>query len=252
MLKIGISACFMYPDPTRVVFGPKNLSYIENDMAGYVTQEGILPVLIPDVPAYRLEPILSEMHGFVFQGGTDLAPEMYGEQPIVAGKWLGDIYRDEYELKILDFAIKNKKPVFAICRGIQLLNVYFGGSLYQDIATQNPLAIKHRDADRYDSLSHQLLFEKGKILERIYSNKGMERVNSVHHQAIKNLGKGLEVLARCKEDGLIEAVGYQGALEGKVIGVQWHPEFSVNRGVPFLDPMILYQLFIDQVKLEIK
>lgn len=249
MLKIGISACFMYPDPTRIVFGPKTLAYLENDMAAYVTQKGVLPVLIPNVAPGILDEILQEMDGFVFQGGTDLAPELFGEKPIVPGKWLGDIYRDRYELSVLDFAIKNKKPVLAICRGIQLLNVYFGGTLYQDIATQNPDAIKHRDADMYDNLRHQLVFEEGKILDQVYQSDGLNTVNSVHHQAIKDLGNGLEVLATCKEDGLIEAVGLKSQTEGKVIGVQWHPEFSVGKGAPLLDPGKLYQLFIDQVKI---
>jgi putative glutamine amidotransferase len=248
MLKIGISACFMYPDPTRIVFGPKTLTYLENDMAAYVTQKGVLPVLIPNITPGILEDMLHEMDGFVFQGGTDLAPELFGEKPIIPGKWLGDIYRDRYELRLLDFAIKNKKPVLAICRGIQLLNVYFGGTLYQDIATQNPDAIKHRDADMYDSLRHQLIFEEGKILDRVYQSDGLNTVNSVHHQAIKDLGKGLEVLATCKEDGLIEAVGLKSQPEGNVLGVQWHPEFSVGKGPPLLDPEKLYQLFIDQVK----
>ncbi|GEO22437.1 gamma-glutamyl-gamma-aminobutyrate hydrolase family protein [Cyclobacterium qasimii] len=245
MLKIGISACFMYKEPSRIVFGPKNLAYVECDMFNYVSQKGILPVLLPDLPMNQLKPILEELDGFVFQGGSDLAPETYNEKPIVEGKWLGDAYRDAYELRIMDYAVKQGKPVLAICRGFQLMNVYFGGSLYQDIATQMPAAIQHRDAEKYDGLIHEIVFEKGKTLDSIYTGVGKAVVNSVHHQGIKNIGEGLEILAMSKEDGIIEALQNK---EGNVLGVQWHPEFSVGKGAPLLDPLKLYEYFIDKVK----
>jgi putative glutamine amidotransferase len=240
----------MYPDPGRVVFGPKTLAYIELDMAGYLAQKGVLPVLLPNVGTKMLEEVMEEMDGFVFQGGTDLAPESYGEKPIVPGKWLGDPYRDEYELKIMDFAINSKKPVLAICRGIQLLNVYFGGTLYQDIATQLPQARIHRDAEAYDKLHHSVELLEGKILDRIYADVSVKerKVNSVHHQAIKTLGDGLEVQARCPEDGVLEAVSLQNEHEGLVLGVQWHPEFSLSKNEASLDPLKLYQFFLDRVK----
>src|SRR5690606_38817603 len=117
MLKIGISACFMYPDPTRIVFGKKTLNYLENDMAQYIARQGVLPVLLPDLQEDVLIDLLEEMDGFVFQGGNDVAPQSYGEEPILAGRWMGDTYRDEYELKIMDYAVKTGKPVFGICRG---------------------------------------------------------------------------------------------------------------------------------------
>jgi putative glutamine amidotransferase len=235
----------MYKEPGRIVFGPKNLAYIECDMFSYVSQKGILPILLPDLPLDRLEDILEEMDGFVFQGGSDLAPETYGESPIVPGKWLGDAYRDAYELRIMDYAVKNNKPVLAICRGFQLMNVYFGGSLYQDITTQLPEAIQHRDADKYDSLIHELVFEKGKTLDLIYQGVDHLVVNSVHHQGVKVVGDGLETLARSKEDGITEALQNK---EGSMLGVQWHPEFSVGKGAPLLDPLKLYEYFISKVK----
>jgi putative glutamine amidotransferase len=245
MLKIGISACFMYKEPSRIVFGPKNLAYVECDMFSYVSQKGILPVLIPDLPIDQLEDILQEIDGFVFQGGTDLAPETYGESPIVPGKWLGDAYRDAYELRIMDYAVKNSKPVLAICRGFQLMNVYFGGSLYQDITTQMPEAIQHRDAEKYDQLIHELVFVKGKTMDNIYQGLDKAVVNSVHHQGVKVKGDQLETLAISKVDGIIEAFQNK---DGNLLGVQWHPEFSVDKGAPLLDPLKLYEYFIKKVK----
>lgn len=246
MIKIGISACFMYPDPERSVFGPKTLTYIENDMARYLTQEGVLPVLIPDVEEALLLPILKEIDGFVFQGGTDLAPETFGETPI--GTWKGDRTRDIYELKLFELALKSGKPILGICRGMQLMNVYFGGTLYQDTSSQLDQVLEHRNANQYDKVAHKIQFSEGKILSKIYPDEPADRINSVHHQSIKTLGKNLEILAESPEDGIIEAVGYNKAPDGWVMGVQWHPEFSHTLGNSVIDADKLYHFFLKQVR----
>ncbi|WP_198439875.1 gamma-glutamyl-gamma-aminobutyrate hydrolase family protein [Pareuzebyella sediminis] len=245
MKKIGISPCFMYPDKGRSVFGHKSLSYLENDMANYVTRKGILPVLIPDVADEYLNDILSEMDGFVMQGGSDLAPETYGEKPI--GKWKGDAPRDRFELKILDYAVKNSKPVLGICRGFQLMNAYFGGTLYQDTITQKPEVDNHRCAERYDTLKHPVEFTKGTFFETLYREEKKLFVNTVHHQAIKDLGNDLEVYA-LSHDGLIEAFGYTKEPPGKIMGVQWHPEFSHTIKDEIIDSDILYEAFLQHIK----
>ncbi len=245
MIKIGVSSCFMYPDKERVVFGHKSLSYLENDMARYITRKGVLPVLIPDVSEEYLEDILSEMDGFIFQGGVDLAPETYGEKPI--GRWMGDAYRDQYELKIMDYAIKNSKPVYGICRGMQLMNAYFGGTLYQDTVTQNSNAEDHRSAALYDTIKHPIAFVQGTFLANLYSEEKNPHVNTVHHQAVKDLGDNLEVYANAP-DGIIEAFGYSKEPDGKVMGVQWHPEFSPTLGSAVIDADLLYEAFLEHTK----
>ena len=247
MLKIGISPCFMYPDKERIVFGPKSLTYMENDMARYVTRKGVLPVLIPDVADEYLNDILCELDGFVLQGGNDLAPETYGEKPI--GQWKGDAVRDRFELKVLDYAITNSKPVFGICRGFQLMNVYFGGTLFQDTVTQNPNAAEHRSAELYDTIKHSIELVEGSFLHGLYGKGKVHFVNTVHHQAVKDLGNDLEVYAR-SEDGLIEAFGYTKEAPGKVMGVQWHPEFSHTIKKEVIDADILYEAFLQHVKKE--
>lgn len=248
MIKIGITACFFYPDVTRTVFGPKSLSYVENDMFRYVTQKGILPVLIPDLEKDKLREILEELDGFIFQGGSDLAPETYGEKPIVPGKWLGDAHRDQYELEIMKFALNNNKPILAICRGMQLMNVYFGGSLYQDIATQKPETLSHRDAIKYDSVHHGIDFSGKNVLSELYKDIQDPVVNSVHHQGVKVLGNNLNVLAVSREDGIIEAMEYTDAPSGRVLGVQWHPEFSETLKDLVLPADRLFNMFIGHVK----
>jgi putative glutamine amidotransferase len=246
MVNIGISPCFMYPDSGRTVFGPKTLNYLEKDMGRYLAREHILPVLIPDVTDEILWPILEQMHGFVFQGGSDVAPQTYGEKPI--GIWKGDPHRDTFELKIMDFAIKNAKPVFGICRGFQLMNIYFGGTLYQDIATQRPGANLHRSAELYDTIKHRINFVSGSYLDELYNGVEHPYVNTVHHQAVKSLGKDLEVFAT-SDDDLIEAFGYTKEPPGKVVGVQWHPEFSDTLADEVINADKLYMAFLEHVKL---
>ncbi|WKN45902.1 gamma-glutamyl-gamma-aminobutyrate hydrolase family protein [Tunicatimonas pelagia] len=241
MIKLGVTSCLMYPDADRTYFTPKYLCYLERDMARYLYRPNVLPILIPDLAPEDLNNFLAQMDGFVLQGGSDLAPETYGEKPI--GRWLGDAYRDEYELKILDYAIKNDKPVFGICRGFQVMNAYLGGTLYQDIATQRPELNQHRDAELYDQLNHPIILEEGKLLARLHQDEDNRIVNTVHHQAVKDLGKDLEVLAT-SPDGLIEAFQWNQVEEGKVIGVQWHPEFFFNSEVPLMDAERVYTHFL--------
>ena len=142
-------------------------------------------------------------------------------------------------------------PVFAICRGCQLMNVYFGGTLYQDIATQQPQALEHRNADLYDQVSHSVTLVEGELLERIYGKSPNARVNTVHHQAIKELGKDLKVMAHSPQDGIIEAIRW--APDGDenppfVVGVQWHPEFAVgSKTEGMLNSNLLYDAFLGAV-----
>jgi putative glutamine amidotransferase len=243
MKKIGVSSCFLYPDVNRNVFGPKTLCYLERDMARYLSSDNYIPVLIPDLDKNNLQSFLEQLDGFVFQGGTDIAPESYNEKPISDGKWKGDKYRDEYELEIMHYAISNNKPVLGICRGFQLMNVYFGGTLYQDIATQKTDAVKHRDAQQYDQLNHLIEISAGTLFDKLFAEEQNPIVNSVHHQGVKTLGKNLDIFAVCKEDKLIEAFGWKGAENGKVTGVQWHPEFSPNSNKKLINEKHIIQYF---------
>ena len=247
MIKIGVSACFLYPDPHRPVFGPKTLSYLENEMGRYLARRGVFPVLIPDLPEELLNEALEEMDGFVLPGGSDIAPQSYGEQPIENNRWPGDLHRDQYELKILDFAVKKQKPVLGLCRGFQLINTYFGGTLYQDLATQLPGSLTHRDAQQYDRINHPIEILPGGMLIQSYAAGKSGRVNSVHHQGVKKLGKDLVVEAVSPDDRLIEAFSCQS--KGRfVLAVQWHPEFSATLKEKILPPEPLYNYFLKEVQ----
>jgi putative glutamine amidotransferase len=126
----------------------------------------------------------------------------------------------------MDYAIKNDKPVLGICRGMQLMNVYFGGTLYQDISSQKKDTLTHRDAIAYDSVHHAISFTGRNTLSELYADFPEPIVNSVHHQGVKSIGDDLTVLAVSEEDDIVEALEYSGAEQGRVLGVQWHPEFS--------------------------
>jgi putative glutamine amidotransferase len=246
MIKIGVTACFFYPDKNRLVFGHKTLTYLEKDMSTYLARPGVMPILIPDLSDELLMEFVSEMDGIVLQGGNDIAPQTYGETPIENNRWPGDPHRDAYEMKIIDIALAQNKPVLGICRGFQVLNVYFGGTMYQDLQTQLPETRLHRDAEVYDQLTHEVEIVNGTLLEDLFGSEHHQLVNTIHHQGVKDLGKELQVMAYSREDGVVEAFTWKGAPAGKVMGVQWHPEFFANYKGPakLMEAAPVYDTFL--------
>ena len=117
------------------------------------------------------------------------------------------------------YALEHKKPMLGICKGNQLLNVLMGGSLYQDLSLKGPDCIRHLQLGRRDYLTHQIRVEEGTRLSKLLGS-GVCMTNSMHHQSVKELGKGLRASAYAN-DGIIEAIEDQ---EGLIVGVQWHPE----------------------------
>lgn len=227
-LKIGISACFFHPDGTRKAAPSKTLLWIEQSTAHWVMSEGALPVMVP-APAGRtfrgdvgVEHYAQWLDGLLMHGGADLWPGTYGEEPL-RPEWSGDRVRDEYELALVRAFVAAGKPVFGICRGLQLINVAHGGTLYQDIATQKPGALVHRDADAYDLNFHEVEIVPGTRLAQLLGGQGRHKINSVHHQGVKQLAPGFRAEAVSPDDGVIEAIRHEG--DAWVAAVQWHPEF---------------------------
>jgi putative glutamine amidotransferase len=227
-LKIGISACFFHPDPARAAFASKTLQYVEQSMAHWIMASGALPVMVPSPVG---ETARGEVHfddyaqwldGLVLHGGADVWPGSYGETPLQE-RWSGDRVRDEYEQALVKAFVAAGKPVFGVCRGLQLINVAFGGTLIQDIPTQRPEALKHRDAEVYDQNFHGLELVPETRLSQLLAGASSYKINSIHHQGIKDLAPGFVVEARCPDDGMIEAIRYTGP--AYVAAVQWHPEF---------------------------
>ena len=207
-------------------------------MAHWIMAGDALPVMIPS-PAgdtmrgeVRLEDYAEWLDGLVMHGGVDVWPGSYREAALKP-EWNGDKIRDEYEIALVKAFVAAGKPVFGICRGLQLINVAYGGTLYQDIATQRPEALLHRDGDIYDNLFHTVKIEVKSRLGSLIDSVNSYKINSIHHQGIKDLAPGFVVEARCPDDGTIEAIRLTGGKTGDewVAAVQWHPEFHRRQDV---------------------
>lgn len=225
--RIGISACFFHPDPDRLIFKGKTLLYLEQSMATWVQSGGAITYLIPTVTApgpITVADYVADLDGLLLHGGADVCPRTYGEEPL-RPEWEGDEIRDRYELELIRAFHDAGKPVLGICRGAQLLNVAFGGTLWQDQREQGATERLHRSQELYDRNLHTVDLVPGTTLAAHYPGQSAVLVNSVHHQAIRELGTGLVVEARSSDDGIVEAIRLDDPQGRFVAGVQWHPEF---------------------------
>ena len=162
--------------------------------------------------------------GLVLPGGADINPRFYGESNVACEDM--NLAFDQLEYSVLESFVKAGKPVLGICRGMQFINVYFGGSLFQDIPG-------HRLEDRLhrvDCVAHT-------AFARFFNESMM--VNSSHHQAVKKLGEGLEIFATA-EDGTVEGINH---INNKILGVQWHPEKSLDDTMEKSGGVYVYKLF---------
>jgi putative glutamine amidotransferase len=185
-----------------------------------ILNAGGIPIVLPLTEDDEvIAASIGRIDGLLLAGGVDIDPQLYGEEPLPG---LGQVTpdRDVWELKLTREAMRRSIPIFAICRGSQMLNVAAGGTLYQDLASQKPGALQHSQKAPRDHLSHSVNAERDTLLHRIV---GQERftVNSFHHQAVKQLAPGFRATAWAA-DGVIEA--YEQPDSPFVLGVQWHPE----------------------------
>lgn len=222
--RIAVSLSLEAPSQTRHLFKGKALQYIEQEIVSSVFRAGGSPLLIPfweDCEgAEPYSELLESFDGLLLTGGVDISPESYGEKA-EKKEWEGDPRRDRYEMGLFQEAQRREMPILGVCRGCQLINVAMGGSLYQDLSSKGSGGIQHRNQELYDSLTHQVSLKANSLLADL-QGATVARVNSVHHQGIKELGKGLIPIAQAP-DGVIE--GVEGVNSGFLLGVQWHPEW---------------------------
>jgi len=187
-----------------------------------VIAAGGIPLFIPFMPEAELKNLYGRLDGILFAGGNDLNPQLYGEQPQPLTVAVS-AERDRVESTLMAWALADNKPLFAICRGFQLLNIHLGGSLYQDISTELTGASNHELSTHnkdYAYIAHQLKLAPNSCLADITSSDTLN-ANTHHHQGIKKLADALQATAWA-EDGIIEGIEHPTKLF--VLGVQCHPE----------------------------
>jgi putative glutamine amidotransferase len=197
----------------------QGFSVIGHDYIHAVQRLGGIPVGIPVGERDACPQLLASLDGLILSGGEDMDPILYGDHPDMRC-WNLAPERDRFELSLLEAALERKMPVLAICRGMQLFNVYFGGSLYKDISdySDNVLSHQFNRAPRwYKAHQVQLIHP---ILKELYQQDCIE-TNSYHHQAVRRLGNGLVVSAKAS-DGIVEGLFHPE--HPNVLAIQWHPE----------------------------
>lgn len=203
---------------------------------------GGIPIILPilkDRAFIRQQ--MQFIDGLILSGGYDVSPLLYGEEP---NKNLGALCldRDHYELHLLEIARDLHKPILGICRGLQLINVAFGGTLYQDLESGFPHALQHDQKSKPEEATHTVTLTACTKLQQVMQ-ENVILTNSFHHQAIKDLAPGIMVNAYAK-DGIIE--GIESKEDAFVLGVQWHPELMLSKHPKMLK---LFRAFIEATHL---
>lgn len=213
--------------------------FVPRKVVSAIVHAGAMPVVLPILPADMVnDTLLDSFDGLLIPGGPDVSPSCFGAEP---SPKIGKTYlpRDQFEMALVKKAVALHKPIMGICRGIQLINIALGGTVYQDLASEyDQLKIQHAQAAPGFLPVHHVSVTPGSHLAARVGEKAY--VNSRHHQAVKDLGKGLKVVARAS-DGVIE--GIENA-DGSIVAVQWHPE-DLFRHQP--EQFQLFKKFVERV-----
>lgn len=195
---------------------------INEDYIQAVSKAGGIPMPLADLTTEDLKEILKKADGLLLSGGLDVDPLLYGENEHPK---LGSINpkNDRFFINALEIADLFELPVLGICKGHQLINVAYGGSLYQDLNSQKEKTFQHFQKGSRAEYSHKVFINKESFLGELY--KEPIYVNSFHHQALKKMAEGFDVAAK-SEDGIIEAIEHK---QKPIYGIQWHPEMLISQ-----------------------
>lgn len=230
MKTIGISGSVMEGE-----FSP--ILTVRETYLNALNVNGFAPILFPILDRTDcMDDILDRIDGIVVQGGIDVSPLTYGENPTVESLDF-HLTRDQFELKLIEKALERKIPILGICRGLQIINVYFGGTLHQHLSYENAEVIHHRNKVIKET-KHFISTKEGSIVDRCLGKRPI--VNSLHHQGIKDVGKDLIATSHA-DDGLIESIEYAG--DAYLHGVQFHPEQMTGEGAKRI-----FQDFFEEVE----
>ena len=235
----------------RIPDGPESLYTSDSTQIHYilaVEKAGGIPLTLPVLQNFNSEIIKRQVEavdGILIQGGLDVTPSLYNEEQ-KPETGLTDIQTDNFLIEVIKQAVELKKPILGICRGLQILNVAFGGNLYQDLKYAGLESNAHKQPDDDAcGYKHSIKIEANSILSKIYRNLETMEVSSFHHQAINRLAKGFEVDAYSVGDNIIEAIHLKDDKKW-VLAVQFHPEQNLRCDNNFLP---LFQELIKQAKL---
>ena len=208
---VGVSANLCAVDPDG-----KNIhSSVSCKFAETIKQVGGLPMVIPVGDPSFAKDYIETVDKLILSGGQNVHPSFYGEEITIESDDY-NLERDQFELALLKEAVRQNKPVLAICRGVQLVNVAFGGTLHQEVEG-------HWQGLPFGTFQ-SIETKKGSVVERLFGQAS--QINSVHRQSIKDLAPNFRVTAIDPRDQTIEAIE---AVDGhRIIGLQWHPEFLVK------------------------
>lgn len=214
-------------------------SKIENTYIRAIEASGGAAILLPyTANPESIDRFIDLCDGFIFAGGADIEPARYGEEKHPR---CGETtpYRDEVEFLAFEKIMKTEKPIMGICRGSQLINVALGGTLYQDIPSEIKTDLTHKQEHPHSEPAHEANVVSGSLLHSLIG-KSRIHINSLHHQAIKELGDGLSPMA-VADDGIIEAIVRTG--KRLVWGFQWHPEKTFDNSE---DSKAIFKKFIEE------
>lgn len=219
-------------------------STVSYDYVKAINAAGGIPLILPIIKEEELlDDYINIIDGLLLSGGEDLLPLLYGENPIDKVNSIC-CDRDECEMALFEKAYEKQIPILGICRGMQLINVALGGTLYQDINKQVENSLGHCPQESIaDQPYHRVKIDEGSNLYNIFGKKDIE-VNSFHHQSLKDIGKGLKATAY-SHDGIVE--GVESLERDFLIGVQWHPEKLAEKYPIFKN---IFKTFINTCKVE--
>lgn len=226
---IGLSTTYTHNDQLGPMLhmGVAGQSYhvCTDDFVRAVSAAGATPLLLPTVETdEERETLLAVLDGIIFCGGADLYPPLYGEN---TEKFCGSVVpeQDQHEVSLARLAKEHNMPILGVCRGMQLLNIAFGGTLYQDLPSQKPSLLYHSNENVPREYGvHEVEIRSHSILANLLGETTL--VNSFHHQAVKDVAPSLEVSAQAK-DGVIEALECPDL--SAFLAVQWHPEMMAAK-----------------------
>lgn len=241
---IGITSSIEYQDLKRKETTVFAFDYVKRAYFEAIQKAGGIPIIFPNLTDIKaVDKMLSTVDGLLITGGEDVHPKFYNEKREAKNLEITQ-ERDIFEINVVRKAFKKKYPILGVCRGLQLLNVAFGGTLYQDLAFRKKLTLDHTSGGPLKKKKHPVKIKKNTVLYSILKAEQLQ-VNTSHHQIVKKVAPELQVSAWSKKDGVVEALE---SVNKPVLAVQWHPEVMLSQA----NSLALFKWLVKQAALSIK